>query len=48
MKEIIVNKINIDQKYLKMKIRNDIELEKKDYNIIENSMNLYIFESISD
>jgi hypothetical protein len=31
-----------------MKIRNDIELENKDYNIIENSMNLYIFESISD
>ncbi len=31
-----------------MKIRNDIELENKDYIIIENSMDLLVFESIFD
>lgn len=48
MKEIIVNRINSDEKYLKMKIRNDIELETKDYKYIENIMELFIYDGISD
>ena len=31
-----------------MKIRNDIELEYNDYNHIENSMEIFIYDSISD
>jgi len=31
-----------------MKIRNDIELESKEYKSIENSMEIFIYDSIFD